>query len=433
MSGQEAKAPPLRFRMSPAESAENAEGGRVSSTAENAARGETRPPAPWETKRLGDVADYSLEKNSKMETTEAFTNSAEHGIISQLDFFDFDVAKRLSRYSLVRPDDFVYNPRISTSAPFGPINRNELGRCGAMSPLYSVFRCHDIDLDYLQVYFKTDCWHDFMRFNGDTGARFDRFSIRNDLFLDMPVFVPTTQIEQRRIGSLFRSLDALIAGREKALEKLEALKKSMLLKMFPQGDATVPEVRFKGFTGDWEKKRLGIFFEERDESNRDGAETEILSVMKDVGVIRYADKGNVGNRAKEDVTQYNIARKGDIVLNSMNVIIGSVGVAPCAGCISPAYYALIPLDNADASFWGYWFWRKESQCVISSLACGMMEIRRKISVEDLLSIVTPVPTLPEQQKIGAYFRSLDALLSARREEIGKLKQMKKALLERMFV
>lgn len=239
--------------------------------------------------------------------------------------------------------------------------------------------------------------------------------------------------EQRRIGSFFRSLDALIAGREKALEKLEALKKSMLLKMFPQGDATVPEVRFKGFAGDWEKKRLGNFLEEREENNRDGIETEILSVMKDVGVIRYADKGNVGNRAKEDVTQYNIARKGDIVLNSMNVIIGSVGVAPCDGCISPAYYALRPMVNADASFWGYWFWRKESQCVISSLACGMMEIRRKISVEDLLSIVTPVPSLPEQQKIGAYFRSLDALLAARRDEIAKLKNLKKALLDRMFV
>ena len=186
----------------------------------------------WETRKLNEIADPVSEKNVRLETREAFTNSAELGIISQRDFFDFDVAKRLAGYLLIRPDDFVYNPRISILAPFGPINRNELGRLGAMSPLYFAFRNHGIVIDYLQVYFKTSCWHPFMRFNGDSGARSDRFSIRNDLFMQMPILVPKNKDEQQRIGSFFRELDKLIESVQKKAAKLRQVKSALLEEMF---------------------------------------------------------------------------------------------------------------------------------------------------------------------------------------------------------
>src|SRR5690606_14927499 len=103
--------------------------------------------------------------------------SAEHGIISQRDYFDNDISNsdNIDRYYVVKNDDFVYNPRISSFAPVGPINRNRLGRNGIMSPLYTVFRTQDVDVTFLEHFFKTDCWHTFMRLNGDTGARSDRF------------------------------------------------------------------------------------------------------------------------------------------------------------------------------------------------------------------------------------------------------------------
>lgn len=419
MSGCEAKVPALRFKEYPAENAEKAEGGRLPSNTGGRAR---TPVALWKRNRFGEIAT----RKSTMGNAVALPRVEYEDVIPFSGFFNDDI--------FAKPSDKIGVQFSEGDVLFGKL-RPYLGNWilaefkGLAVGDWWVLRPKGIDSEFLYTLIQSPSFQDVA--NQSSGSKMPRadWSLVSETFFSCP----NDPVEQRRIGSLFRLLDALIAGREKALEKLEALKKSMLLKMFPQGDATVPEVRFKGFTGEWEKKRLGIFLEEREENNKDGIETEILSVMKDVGVIRYADKGNVGNRAKEDVTQYNIARKGDIVLNSMNVIIGSVGVAPCDGCISPAYYALRPMVNADASFWGYWFWRKESQCVISSLACGMMEIRRKISVEDLLSIVTPVPSLPEQRKIGAYFRSLDALLAAWREEIGKLKQMKKALLERMFV
>lgn len=151
------------------------------------------------------------EKNSDYLCTETFTNSAEFGIISQRDFFDNDVSNydNLGGYYIVRRDDFVYNPRISNSAPVGPIKRNKLGRDGVMSPLYYVFRTHDIDYAFLEQYFVTTNWHSFMRFNGDTGARSDRFSIKDSVLVNMPIPYPCIQ-EQAYISSYLCKLDHLI-------------------------------------------------------------------------------------------------------------------------------------------------------------------------------------------------------------------------------
>ena len=188
---------------------------------------------PWEQRKLSEITDKVTEKNAGLQYVETFTNSAEFGIISQRDFFDHDIAKlgSLDGYYIVKTEDFVYNPRISTSAPVGPINRNKLGRTGVMSPLYTVFRPHDIDTTYLEYFFKCGYWHSFMNFNGDSGARSDRFSIRDNVFFQMPIPIPDID-EQRKIGELLTCLDNLITLHQRELEKLQNIKKSMLEKMF---------------------------------------------------------------------------------------------------------------------------------------------------------------------------------------------------------
>ena len=170
-----------------------------------------RNTSSWEQRKLSEIADKVTEKNAGLQYVETFTNSAEFGIISQRDFFDHDIAKlgSLDAYYIVKNEDFVYNPRISTSAPVGPINRNKLGRTGVMSPLYTVFRPHDIDTTYLEYFFKCGYWHSFMNFNGDSGARSDRFSIRDNVFFQMPIPIPDLD-EQRKIGELLTCLDNLI-------------------------------------------------------------------------------------------------------------------------------------------------------------------------------------------------------------------------------
>ena len=187
----------------------------------------------WEQRKLSAIADKVTEKNVGLQYIETFTNSAEFGIISQRDFFDHDIAKMssLGVYYIVRSEDFVYNPRISTSAPVGPINRNKLGRIGVMSPLYTVFRPHDIDTTYLEYFFKSKYWHSFMNFNGDSGARSDRFSIKDSVFFEMPIPIPHID-EQKKIGAFLDKLDSLITLHQRKLEKLKNIKKACLEKMF---------------------------------------------------------------------------------------------------------------------------------------------------------------------------------------------------------
>ena len=217
---------------------------------------------PWEQRKLSDIVEKVTEKNAGLQYIETFTNSAEFGIISQRDFFDHDISKigSLDGYYVVHNEDFVYNPRISVTAPVGPINRNKLGRTGVMSPLYTVFRPHDIDTTYLEHFFKSGYWHSFMNFNGDSGARSDRFSIKDSVFFEMPIPTPDIE-EQKKIGEFLTQLDTLITLHQRKYEKLVNIKKSMLDKMFPQNGASVPEIRFKGFTDPWEQRKLDEAFD----------------------------------------------------------------------------------------------------------------------------------------------------------------------------
>ena len=188
----------------------------------------------WQCEPLCNFSKKVIKKNQNLEYKITLTNSAEYGIINQLDFFDHDVSNgdNIRGYYVVDNDDFVYNPRISATAPVGPINRNLLGYAGVMSPLYYIFRVHGIDKDYMSVFFKTTLWHKFMKDNGNSGARFDRLSITDDVFVQMPILYPKDIKEQQRIASYFRNLDKQISLQEQRLEKLKQIKDACLDKMF---------------------------------------------------------------------------------------------------------------------------------------------------------------------------------------------------------
>ncbi|MDN6783056.1 MAG: restriction endonuclease subunit S [Bifidobacterium mongoliense] len=187
----------------------------------------------WEQRKLTDISEKVTEKNSDNEFSETLTNSAEYGIISQRDFFDKDISneKNLNTYYVVRDGDFVYNPRISNFAPVGPIKRNTLGRTGVMSPLYYIFRAHNVDGMYLEKYFSSTKWHRFMELNGDTGARADRFAIKDKDFVQMPIPLPNLE-EQSKIARFLENVDNLIALHQRKLSHLQQQKKALLQQMF---------------------------------------------------------------------------------------------------------------------------------------------------------------------------------------------------------
>lgn len=187
----------------------------------------------WKKDPLYRFAKKRTEKNTKKLYNITLTNSAEFGIIDQENFFEHSISKSTSitGYFVVREHDFVYNPRISSSAPVGPINQNKLGYVGVVSPLYFVFEVNGIHRDFLELFFQTTVWHKYMYYKGNTGARFDRIAISDEDFLKMSV--PDIDLkEQQKIASYFTSLDRQITLHSQHLEKLKQIKAACLDKMF---------------------------------------------------------------------------------------------------------------------------------------------------------------------------------------------------------
>ena len=166
----------------------------------------------WEQRKLSDISTKVTTKNVDVHYTETLTNSAEQGIISQVDFFDKEISNKdnINGYYIVENNDFIYNPRISTLAPVGPINRNKLNRAGIISPLYTVFRASNVDLGFLEWYFQSSHWHRYMKLNGDSGARADRIAIKDSTFFDMPIKTPVTIKEQVLIGETLEKFNQYI-------------------------------------------------------------------------------------------------------------------------------------------------------------------------------------------------------------------------------
>ena len=188
----------------------------------------------WEQRKLLDISTKVTTKNVNVHYTETLTNSAEQGIISQVDFFDKEISNKdnINGYYIVNNNDFIYNPRISTLAPVGPINRNKLNRTGIMSPLYTVFRSSNVDLGFLEWYFQSSHWHRYMKLNGDSGARADRIAIKDSTFFEMPIKIPVNIKEQVLIGETLEKFNQYITLHQRKLEHLQLQKKALLQQMF---------------------------------------------------------------------------------------------------------------------------------------------------------------------------------------------------------
>ena len=188
----------------------------------------------WEQRKLLDISTKVTTKNVDVHYTETLTNSAEQGIISQVDFFDKEISNKdnINGYYIVDNNDFIYNPRISTLAPVGPINRNKLNRTGIMSPLYTVFRASKVDLGFLEWYFQSNHWHRYMKLNGDSGARADRIAIKDSTFFEMPIKIPVNIKEQVLIGETLEKFNQYITLHQRKLDHLQLQKKALLQQMF---------------------------------------------------------------------------------------------------------------------------------------------------------------------------------------------------------
>lgn len=399
------------------------------------------PMPAWEQRKLGEIADKVTEKNLDGNITEVLTNSAEYGVINQTEFFDHAVAKEsnIAGYYVIAPGDFVYNPRISATAPVGPIRRNTLGIHGVMSPLYTVFRLTDaVDGTYLSHFFKTNGWHGFMKLEGNSGARSDRFSIGDATFFEMPIPVPSSS-EQYAIGSFFSRLDDLITLHQRKYDKLVIFKKSMLEKMFPKDGESVPEIRFAGFTDPWEQRKLGDIAERVTRKNENNESDLPLTISAQHGLIdqRLFFNAQVASR---DMSGYYLLRQGEFAYNKSTSADSPWGAIKRLtryekGCVSTLYICFALL-NANPDYLVTYYetnrWHKAVQMIAAEGARnhGLLNI----APDDFFDTMVSLPeSQAEQQTIGAFFSRLDSLITLHQRKLELLQNIKKSLLDKMFV
>lgn len=386
----------------------------------------------WEEKNLEEISNKVTEKNRSNELSETFTNSAEYGIISQQDYFDKAISneKNLSNYYIVKKDDFVYNPRISNFAPVGPIKRNKLNRSGLMSPLYYVFRTFNINMDYIGTYFETIYWHKFMKLNGDSGARSDRFAIKDSVFQTMPIPYPIIE-EQQKIGEFFSKLDRQIELEEQKLAKLEEQKKGYMQKIFSQ------EMRFKDEKGndypEWDittiekiaKVSKGFTPSTKDINLWQNDNKNWLSIagMSD----KYIYEGNKGISSVGEGKHKKVNK--DTLIMSFKLTLGKLAIVRTPIYTNEAICHFEWKTNQLKTEYMYYY-----LSFINIKSFGAQAVKGiTLNNDSINSIVIKLPGFLEQNKISNFFTKFDELIEKQNQKIDGLKKRKKGFLQKMFV
>ena len=188
----------------------------------------------WTTFRLGEIFKKVSRRNTNGDIKNVITNSAEYGLIPQKDFFDKDIAVdgNTSNYYVIENGDFVYNPRKSNTAPYGPFNRYTLKEKGIISPLYTCLVLQsDINPTYLAWYFKSDAWYRYIYDNGSQGVRHDRVSMTDDLLMGIPVSVPNAN-KQYCIATILDTIEKRLSTAKTEYDMLLKLRNGFMQHLF---------------------------------------------------------------------------------------------------------------------------------------------------------------------------------------------------------
>lgn len=242
--------------------------------------------------------------------------------------------------------------------------------------------------------------------------------------------IPTSNEEQSAIGSLFRTLDDLLSSYKDNLANYQSLKATMLSKMFPKAGQSIPEIRLDGFEGEWKKDTLEPYLTESRISGDTGLTAKKITVkLWGKGVIEKEEK-----YAGSSNTQYFIRKAGQFIYSKLDFQNQAFGIIPneLDGYQSTLDLPTFDIQNIDPKFLLEYVMRREFYEYQGLIANGSRKAKR-IHPEDFLDMPVRIPSLEEQQAIGAYFSNLDNLISAHKEKISQLETLKKKLLQDMFI
>ena len=269
--------------------------------------------------------------------------------------------------------------------------------------------------------------------NQSTGTKMPRADWK---LVSKTVFsIPPNISEQAAIGTYFTALDSLITLHQRKFEKLTNVKKSMLEKMFPQNGSSYPIIRFKGFTDPWEQREVGDLLIERSQQAPMSDEYPLMAFIANEGVAPKGERYDRSALVTDTVNKlYKKTEKGDFIYSSNNLETGSIGLNKYGkACISPVYSIFEPTGIADSDFLGRRLVRKDFINAMVKWRQGVIYGQWRIHESDFLKIEISVPSVEEQRKIGAYLDQLDNLITLHQRELEKLQNVKKSMLEKMFV
>lgn len=391
----------------------------------------------WEEKTLGEVAKKVNRKNTLLKVSRVLTNSANLGVVDQGAYFDRDIAvkENTGNYSIVEIEDFVYNPRISTAAPVGPISINKVGQ-GIMSPLYTVFKFHTGCISFYEQYFQTTIWHDYLKGIANFGARFDRMNITTEGFFNMPLYLPIDPTEQEKIASCLSAMDELIAAQAEKVDALKEKKTGMMQQLFPRKGETTPRLRFPEFTGEWEARPLSDFLYEHKTKSDGKCEVHSVSVTQGVvNQVKYLGR----SFAASDTSKYNLAKSGDVIYTKSPTGAFPFGIIkqnknPYNVIVSPLYAVYTPVTPYLGYILDSYF---ESPANTNNYLSSLVQKGAKntinITNDTFVSKFVCLPTDPaEQQKIASCLSTLDDQIAAETEKLTALKDYKRGLMQQLF-
>ena len=383
---------------------------------------------PWQKSPLNHFAKKITRKNKDNSISNILSNSANLGVIPQSDYFDRDIANRENTdgYYVIEHGDFVYNPRKSVTAPFGPVNIYEGQEIGIISPLYLCFQVSGIEPTYLRMFFKGRSWHRFIYENGDSGVRHDRVSIKDDLFLQLPVSYPTKE-EQCKITALLSLLDERIATQRRLLEDFISLRRAILQDAIKRGLSKKS----------WKFTTLNDILTERGERNSDGY--DVCSVSVSEGVVNQIEYLGRSFAAKE-TRQYNVARYGDIIYTKSPTGSFPYGIVkrdtqkePAA--ISPLYGVFVPKQDWIGMLLGYYF---ESEVNTFNYLHPIIQkgAKNTINITNSGFLANSVPLPSNESEASALAKCLDTITNKivlEKSVLTHYTEQREYLLSKMFV
>ena len=373
---------------------------------------------PWQSTLLSSVFAKNTKKNTDGQITNVICNSAKQGLIPQREYFDKDIANsdNTSGYYIIEENDFVYNPRKSADAPYGPISSYKYAEAGIVSPLYLCFRAKkEINPAFFEWYFRSSAWHRYVYLSGDSGARHDRVSIKDDTFFAMPINLPAAQ-EQEHIASFLERIDQKIEMQRALVENLKKYKRG-LVKALISGT-----VAFAGSENKrWETVRLAEIFTISaggDIDRQNSSPTYSTSYPYPVYANALTNNGLYGyaNYFKVEGDSITVSGRGEV---------GHAIARHCKYVPIVRLLSLVPKYEDDVDFFAYMI--NATSIYIESTGVP------QLTSPQLGAVKVFRPPILEQKRISSLLLKIDAKIENEERLTFYLEKIRSSMLQQLFI